>query len=185
MPIANITYNTVVNHVKSWIKSNCTNISNYNGINEVFKTGWASSPDITLASPEYTGTCIAKITRAVPQATTSNVDTDMTNFCDTYGITSRLNNNIPPSEFYHFIQDMISFICTKCVYATSQFEQGTRYLIYYPSNTSYSTTFNISSTDAVKIIKASDVTSLMTTMITVANQNIRCIPCKYSWTLSA
>lgn len=183
MPIANITYNTVVNQVKNWIKSNCTNISNFGGINGVFKSGWTSS-GTTLTSPQYTGTYTVTISRAVTQATAANVDTDMTNFCNDKGITNKLSTNIPPAEFYHFIQDMISFMCTKCVYATSQYAQGTRYLIYYPSNTSYSTTFNISSTEATRLAYASDVTSLMTTMITVVNQNIRCVPCKYSWSFS-
>lgn len=184
MPIASITYSTVVTHVKNWIKNNCTNITNFSGINSAFKAGYTSSGTV-LTSPQYTGTYSIAISTAVAQATTSNVDSDMTSFCDTYGITAKLNNNIPASEFYHFIQDMISFICTKCAFTCSQFAQGTRYLIYYPGHTSYSTTFTISSTVATRLAQASDVTSLMDTMITVVNQNLRTVPCKYTWSFSA
>lgn len=184
MPIANITYGTIVNQVKDWIKSNCTNITNYNGINSVFKSGWSKS-DSTVNAPGYKGTCSIKITKYIPQATATNVDNDMTSFCNTYKITSQLNNNIAEDEFYHFIQNMISFICTKCVMTCSQFAQGTTYLIYDKDNTTFNTTFNITSDEQQRLIYAVDVTSLMTTMIDVINNNIRCEPCTYSWTLSA
>ena len=79
---------------------------------------------------------------------------------------------------------MISFICTKCVYVSSQFSQETRYLIYYTSNTTFSEVFDITSTENQKLAEASDVESLMETMLTIANQNIRCIPCEYTWSFS-
>lgn len=184
MPIANITYSTVVNQVKNWIKTNCSNISNYAGINSAFKPGYIST-GVTLSSPQYTGTYTVSISTSISQASASNVDNDMESFCNLYNITNKLNTNIPADEFYHFIQDMISFICTKCAFTCSQYAQGTRYLIYYPNHTTYSTVFSISSTETKRLAQSNDVKSLMETIISVVNQNLRTIPCQYTWSLSA
>lgn len=184
MPLGTFTYENVVNQVKNWIKSNCVNITNFAGINGSFKSGWSTSGTV-LTSPQYTGTYSVGISRYVSQVTTATVDTDMTNFCNTYGISSRLSQNIPANEFYHFIQDMISFICTKCVYTVGQYAQSTRYLIYYTGNTSYGNTFTISTTDTKRLAQATDATSLMTTMFDIVGRNIRCIPVTYSWSFSA
>lgn len=184
MPIANITYGTIVNQVKNWIKSNCKNISNYGGINAVFKKGWSKS-ESTINAPGYQGTCTIAITSYVPQASGTNVDNDMASFCNTYNISNKLNTYVSEDEFYHFIQNMISFLCTKCVLTCSQFAQGTSYLVYDPTNTTFNTTFNITSNEQQRLIYSLDVTSLMATMVDVVNNNIRCEPCKYSWSLSA
>lgn len=187
MPLSPITYNTIINQVKSWIKSNCKNITNYGNINSVFKPGWSKSETV-LKGHGYTG--IVKITiasGAVEQAAASNVDNDMNAFISNVCklSSSDLNKNIPEKDFYHFIQNMISFISTKCVYATSQFSQNEKHLIYVTKNTSYNTTFiNISSSIEKKLIEALDVSSLMMTMLTVANQYLRCNQLIYKWTVS-
>ena len=192
MPISEpITYSEVITHVKNWIKSNCKNITDYGNISTVFKTGWSKSETVLSANGgdvHYTGIATISIkSGAVEQATATNVDNDMnafiTNVCKLS--SSDLNKNIPEKDFYHFIQNMISFICTKCAYATSQFSQNEKHLIYETKNTTYNTTFiDISSSIEKKLIEALDATSLMQTMFDVVNQNMRCHHIIYQWLIS-
>lgn len=186
MPIATITYQEVINEVKNWIKTNCKNISNYASISSAFKSGW-SKTDTVLSGGGYTGTGTTTISGgAVPQSSATEVDNDMKAFYqNNCKLTdSDLSKSITEAEFYHFIQNMISFICTKCVFATSQYAQSERHLIYKTANTTFNTTFTINLTTTKKLLEATDVTSIMTTMLTVANQNIKCNHCTYQITIS-
>ena len=186
MPLATITYQEVINEVKNWIKNNCKNITSYSSISSAFKSGW-SKTETVLTGEGYTGTGTTTISGgAVPQATAAEVDSDMTSFYqNTCKLTnSDLSKNISEANFYYFIQDMLSFICTKCVFATSQYAQSERHLIYKKDNTTFNTTFSITINDSKNLMEASDITSLMTTMLTVVNQNLRCNHCTYSIAIS-
>lgn len=191
MPISQlITYNEVITLVKNWLKSNCKNITDYNSIKSEFKSGWSKQETVLSAhggDVHYTGIATISIkSGAIEQATAETVDNDMslyiTNNCKLS--TMDLDKNISESEFYNFIQNMISFICSKCAYATSQFSQNTKYLIYVSTNNNYMETFSIDLIDEKKIINALDVTSLMKTMFDVVNQNMRCHHIIYQWSIS-
>ena len=185
MPLAKITYQTIVNQVKNWIKANCKNINNYGSISAQFKPDWGKTETV-LSGSGYTGTSNISIINdtAINSVSASIVDTDMTNFLNTLGLKDKLNNTITEPDFYHFIQDMISFMCTKCAFATSQYAQSERHLIYKNSNTTFNTTYTMSFINGADIINAKDVTDIMKTMIDVVHQTIRCHHCRYTLSIS-
>lgn len=186
MPIANITYKSVVDEVKNWIKANCKNISNYASIKGEFKSGWSKS-EPTISGGKTTKTWKITLTSGgVISYSVSDVDNDMKTFCENYcGLTTdKMSKRVSEDEFYHLVQNMISFICTKCNFVCSQYAQETRYLVYKKDNNSFSTTFNISSDKTQRLIYAMDAKSLMATMLDVVNQNLRCSQCVYKLELS-
>lgn len=185
MPIGSMTYQNIVDEVKKWIKANCTNITNYAGIPSVFKSGYSlktkfAGDDAGKALSYHTATLTGN---AVPSVTASTVDTDMTNFLKTIGVTDA-SATIKPAEFLDFMEDMISFCSTKLAYSTSQFSTN-KYLIYATANTSYINTRTISDTNNYKLSMAEDVNNLIDSFTTVVKQKIRNKPVTYSITFSA
>lgn len=183
MPIvSDIKYETIVNQVKNWLKSNCVNITNYASIEAQFKPSYTQNMNKwTHGSTIHTSK--VTITKSVPSASSSNVDNDMKAFCNTYKISDKLQKYVSEDEFYEFIQNMISFMCTHCRVACSQLVQNKEYIVYIPSVTDYSEVFDITSDEQQNIINATDVLSLMTTMFTVVHRSLRCHNCTYKWEL--
>lgn len=184
MPIQIITYKSIINEVKNWIKSNCINITNYGSIKPEFKAGWSRTDATMFVDNDpalgVKNTCKISISRSIPSATASNVDSDIDEFCKTYNIQP--DATITEDELYHFIQNMISFICTKCCYATSQYSQENSYLVYIPSNKSYMNVFTIDGVKTPHLITSIDTKSIMTTMFDVVNRNLRSYHCQYTYT---
>lgn len=172
MTIAVMTYQQVVDIVKNWIKANCANIANFAGMDGHFKSGWTSGKirfEGNNTSPScYTATLSGN---AVAQVAASTVDTDMTTFLTSCGLTN-LSQNIPDSEFLDFIKDMVVFCSTKISLTASEYV-STTYIIYDTANTTYNDKYNIDTNDAKKILAATDVTQLMSNIITLVRQNMR------------
>ncbi len=183
MPIQNITYQTLVDLVKNYIKTNCKNISDFASISSVMKSGYSTSATISSAGDGYTSSYTCTISKAVAQVDTSTVDTDMTNFLSTIGVSSKLSSNIPEGEFIKFFNDMVSFCSTKMAFATSQFTT-TKYLIYNTGSTSYASTVTIGNNTARQLIKVTDITTITNMLTSVMKQTLRTIPCTYTYSFA-
>lgn len=192
MSLGNITYQSIVDTVKTWIKSNCANIANYSGMNNAVKNGYVMNIGSSSVGTEYSESASCSLTSPITSAVSSStVDTDMSNFLTSIGASSLLSQNVNPTQFYKFINDMCCFCCTKLAYVTSQQNTTTssvRYLIYWSGNTSYTYTQNIvNSSDVNLLINASDVNTMwqnIVDMMTRISGNIRIVPVSYTFSLS-
>ena len=183
MAIGDITYNEIIVLIKNWIKSNAINISNFNAIPAQFKAGWSTGANISSNGPHYTSRYSVVISKAVNQVAATTVDNDMNAFLNSIGVASKINQNIPTSEFLNFINDIISFCSTKLGFAISQFNAN-RYLIYITENRSYNSLIQIKTNLNVKVIEANDINILFNAIINIIKQNIRCYPCKYNYSFA-
>lgn len=183
MTIASVTYQSLVDVVKNWIKTNCSNISNYANIPTTFKAGYQSKVRYAGNDTSPSSYTITISGNAVTSATTANVDSDMTAFLSSCGLTN-LAQNIPASEFLDFIKDMVVFCSTKLVIVGSQLST-TKYLCYDTSNTTYNDKFALDTNQAYKMMEATDITTLLSNIITLTRQTIRNKTCQYTYTMSA
>ncbi len=172
MTIAAITYQQVVDIVKNWIKANCVNIANFAGMDGHFKSGWTSGK-IRFEGNDTSPSCytVTLSGNAVSQVAASTVDTDMTNFLSSCGLTN-LSQNIPASEFLDFIKNMVVFCSTKISLTASEYVSKT-YIIYDTANTTYNDKYNIDTNDAKKMMLATDIIQIMNNIITLVRQNMR------------
>lgn len=182
-----VTYESLRNVVVNWIKSNCSNIVNYNGINNSVKNGYSyqigSSSSGSAYSERAIGTISSPLTSAI---SASQVDTDMNNFWTLIGSPS---GNISPDNFYKIINDLCCFCATKLAFITSQSNNSNassvKYLIYWANNNNYKFQEVISSSSLkLHLIKASDVNMLISNLINMMctiEGTIRIVPCKYNF----
>lgn len=182
MSLANITYNEIIEAVKNYIKTNCTNIANYSSIPACFKSGYTASGQIA-GNATANSTYSVSITKAVAQVNDSTVDTDMTNFINSLGLGNKLTTNCSANNFFNFMNNMISFCSTKLAFATSQYSTN-KYLIYYTNNSSYKDVYNIEEEKIIRLIYASDIHQMLNAVFNIAKQNIRNVPCTYSITVA-
>lgn len=180
--LKNITYQTIVDAVKTYIKNNSANIANFAGIPAAFKSGYSSI--ITISGGNAAATCYCTVSisgNAVTQATTTNVDNDMSSFLQTIGATSLLSQNIKSSELIKFVNDITIFCANRLYIASSIYNSGTNYLIYSPYQSgSYSDVETVSTGSVDKQIDYTDATSIVNAIVNTTKQVIRCIPIQYS-----
>ena len=131
--LQDITYQQLVDVVKNYIKTNCTNITNYAGIPAVFKAGYSNQYTIPGGNAAATCYCTTTITGGdIVQATASDVDTDMNNFIETIYSKQYLSQYIKDSELIKFVNDLVIFCSTRLLYSTSVLNSS-KYLIYSKS----------------------------------------------------
>lgn len=200
-----ITYQELVNIVKNWIKSNCINITNYGSISAAAKPGYSytvanvySYQSAVMAGGRgnpvshyvaHNEVTKATLTSPVVQATTAQVDSDMTAFLTKIGANSYLTTRVSEVNFYNFITDMVSFCCSKVCFLVSQSGNANntslRYLVYNPSQATYNSTVNITSSSSVNaVITASSTLQMVNSLITLIKQGIRVLPCKYTYSIT-
>lgn len=179
--LQSITYQTIVDAVKNYIKSNCINITNFAGISNVFKSGYSVNVTVPGGNAAATAYCNIYINgNNIVQATTTNVDDDMNSFLTQIGATDILSQNITDSEFIKFMNDMVIFCTTKMAYSTSIYAVSTKHLIYVTSQTSYENVEAISASGhSGKEIDLSDATSIINDIVNTAKRSIRCLPVQY------
>ena len=103
-------------------------------------------------------------------------------FLSSIGV-SNVNATLTAGVFFNFINDMISFISTKCAFTVSQYSSN-RFLIYWTGNTTYANTYKINLSAQEKISQYSDIHQMLNAIFNIAKQNIRCIPVQYNITLT-
>lgn len=136
MPIQTISYLTIINTVKNWIKTNCQNVANYNGMHGCVKNNYV----ITIASKRtgsYTETAKATTYNGLSGAiSAAQVDSDMNSFINYLGNPS---GNVTADNFYSFINNMAAFCFTNVAYinapASIDFNNPVKYFVYKPNNT--------------------------------------------------
>lgn len=189
MPLEAITYNHIVTAVKTWIKSNCSNISNYTGMSGAVKNGYTYTI-ATINSTVFTETATASLTSPITAAIASAVvDTDMNNYLTSAGINSFLNTNISADNFFKFINDIMVFCTTKLGFVTSQSgnssSSSVRYLVYCTGNTTYNNSISLTKSSATQyLIKANDVQSILQYIINNITNNIRVLNCKFNFSIT-
>ena len=162
MALSAITYNTVVEHVKSWILANCMNFdTTIANLPACFKTGYSVVTTITTNAKST-----VTISKGVSQVASTVVATD-----------------IVANEFLNFVEDIISFCSTKIGIAASQYST-TNYMVYLTGNTTYSSLKNITTTTTYRLIDDADITTLINFITSVVRQNIRPYVCTYSIALA-
>ena len=194
MSLGSITYGTIVDAVKTWIKSNCSNIANYSGMSNAVKNGYSYTVGTSSAGAAYSESATCSLSSSITAAVgASTVDTDMNNFLSTIGVTSTmLSQNVNPTQYYKFINDMCCFCCTKLAFVTSQTGNASntsvRYLIYWTGNTAYNYNISIaSSTATAYVCNAADFNKIwqnLVDMMVRISGNIRVLPVKYTYSLS-
>lgn len=189
MPLEAITYNDIVNAVRTWIKSNCSNISGYTSMSSAVKNGY-SYTIARINSTVFTETATASLTSPIAAAVASAVvDTDMNNYLISTGINSFLTKNISADNFFKFINDIMVFCTTKLGFVTSQSGNSStssvRYLVYCTGNTTYNNSISLTNSSATQyLIKANDVQSILQYIINNITNNIRVLNCKFNFSIT-
>lgn len=178
MPIQNITYNTIINEVKNWIKTNCINIYNYNALPACFKPGYNTKTDLGGVNSEYPASLYCKILKSVPRATAADVDTDFNNFISSIALTN-LNTSCSANNYLTFMNDIVIFLSDHLIFTTSQFSTN-KYLIYR-KNSSYAKRYILEEEAALRLITAEDIVSILDTVVNITKLNIRSLACTYSF----
>lgn len=134
---SNITYTSIINIIKNYIKSNCLNVSNFAGIPNQYKTGYTRV--IGSASANYIGEgARATIANPVTEVTASTVDSDMATFLTNIGISSSaLSYPVDDSSFTPLFTNLAIFCTARVCYAMSNSSNsGTdaKILVYYTGN---------------------------------------------------
>lgn len=191
MSLGTLTYATMISQVTSWIKTNCTNISNFAGMPSCFKSGYSVSGKCNHPNgcpsegkgvyDKYTVTISGN---AIAQATASTVDTQMTSFWTDYCGNLNTNLNISPENYLGFIQDMVSFCSGRVFMAVSEYSAN-KYLVYNGGGTTYSNYVTLSPTQKqYRLVYATDIAydaqGILYNIINATNQTIRLIPVRYS-----
>ena len=188
MPIEPITYQEVINKVQDVILNNCANTTEakYNNINTSLKSGWQTKVKTAGGHNKRTYYAQINIQKAIPLASVDDIKDDMNKFLEKAEIglsSTEKKTNIPADEFYDFIRNMISFVCTHCCMANGQFTNE-EWLVYIPNLTSYDVAEEISSTEINKLICSNDILDLIqTTMVNNVHRLARAYTCEYKWTL--
>lgn len=195
MSLGTITYSQMVDLVKNWIKTNCTNISNFGSIPSCFKSGYSVSGKCSHPNgcpsegrgvyDKYTITISGNI---VSEVATSTVDSQMSSFWSTYCGSLNVNLNITAENYIAFMQDMVSFCSGRVFMAVSEYSAN-KYLIYNSGNTTYSNYVTLSSTQKeYRFVTATDVAydarGILYNIINAVNQTIRLYPTRYSTTIA-
>lgn len=188
----NVTYSTMIDQVKQWIKTNCINIANFGSLPACFKSGQTAASGSCTSTGHadyYNSTYTVKVSsNAVAQVAASTVDTQMTNFWTDYCGNININLNITPTNYLAFIEDMTSFCSARVYIACSEFSQN-RYLIYNDGAATYVNNRQLtSSQQAYKLITATDIAytsqGILINIINAVNQTLRLRPVYYSVTLT-
>lgn len=183
MPLpVDLTYNTLISHVKTWILSNCSNFSqNFTNIPAVFKAGYSTKK-------RYKGNDTANsnyrinIVKYISSVDQSVLETDFTNFINEMSLSDKLESIIRPSEFFNLTNNIISFCASKLYLATSQYNTQA-FIIYTIDSNPYQSIQKIMNTDLKGLIKSTDSLNMLNAIITIIKQNIRPYVCTYSITL--
>ena len=132
--LQSITYQTIVDAVKTYIKTHCENITNFDNIPNIFKNGYTNT--LTISGGNDTATCYCTVTLSggeISQATATDVDNDMTAFLQSIIPTNVLQQSMTDSELIKFINDMTIFCCARMCYSTSIYDTSKKYLVYNKS----------------------------------------------------
>lgn len=173
-----ITYQTIINAVKNYLKNNCMNIASYGSIPSTMKSGYSESSRIGGNDAHYTTKTIT-CTSGVTQVSSSTVDTDMNNLLNRTGMNMVLSQPIKNEEFFRLLNNIISFCASNCMFASGHFDQNSKYLIY-KSNNQFNLTETIVNISDVNLIEPIDVTSVIDALKTALSQRIKCFACTYS-----
>lgn len=120
--IPKTTYNDILNQVKTWITTNCRNISDYAGLSNHYKTGTVINIS-NITSNHNHGTTSHKLTvnNGVAQQTATNVENDLNAFFTNLGLpASTRDYPIDDANFYNFMHDIAVFCSYKVCLASSQ-----------------------------------------------------------------
>lgn len=184
MPLPAITYQSLSDLVKNWMKTNCANIANYGGMHACVKDGFkfeAGSSGGSAYVEKVTGVISSPVKFAIP---TSKVDTDMTAFLQVIGSPSGI---ITPEDFYPYLNNLACFAATKLAFVSSRYNKDAyslvKYLIYWANESDWIK--NVPSVE--KMIDVSDTKLIIENLISIMVRNegyIRVVPVKISYTLS-
>ena len=188
MSIENITYKQMSDTVSSWIKSNCSNISNYASINSCCKPGYSYS--VYTNEFRMVENATASITSSLKQINSSVVDSQLSQFLSSIGI-SNINAIVPENNFYTLINDLVAFCTSKLKFIVSQSNNNTnsavKYLVYDDSQAVQSNyVVNVQQTPVYNYIcKASTATQLTQYLIILIKSTIRTVSCRYSFSITS
>ena len=180
MSLGTVTYGTLIDQVKNWIKTNCINIANYSGLPACFKSGYSATGNCTSTghagyyTSQYTVTIASG---AVAQVTAATVDTQMTSFWNDYCGGISVSLNVTPTNYFAFIQDMTSFCSARVYMANSEFSTNS-YLVYNSGGATYVNYKALtSSQQSYKLITADDIAynaqGILINVINAVNQSLR------------
>ena len=184
MPIQAISYSTIVNTVKNWIKTNCLNISNYNSMHASVKNGY-----VLEISSRMTGTIQQKARGIIKNGLTgpvasTQVDSDMNSFLNHIGNPT---GNVTEDNFYAFINNMAAFCYTNVVYIASKGEVNLntayKYLVYKPNNSQWRNVIQLN-TDVTNLIEANEINVLCENIIKILTnieKDFDVIPIQYTF----
>lgn len=183
--LANFTYTSMITVVANWINSNANNLSNFSSLPSAFKSGYSNTiniPKTQGGNDTYQPTCTITNANYFTQSTTATVTSQLQSFFTARGVTN-LNANVPASEFLHFINNLVSFCSTKLIYTSSQFATG-KYLIYQENNTTFNSTYQMTTNDANKLVEATDMMDMFNMLFNIISQSLRCVPIKHNFSFN-
>lgn len=188
--IPKITYQEIIDKVKTYAKTNCKNIANFNSIPAQYKAGFAFTVGTRNANFIGEGGYLA-INNPVVSVNASTVDTDMDTFLNNLGLSGALlEYPIDDLNFNNFLLDMLIFLSTRTCFAVSRPNNGAssdRILVYDTSNA-----FDYSQTKPIKpspegseqtyTYNSSDLQDILNKLITNLMKSIRVVPLTFTFT---
>jgi hypothetical protein len=162
MSLPNITYKTIIDSMKSYIKSVCVNVGDSydSSLNSFLKAGTSKSAGTVTnyyyarygAAYRTAGSFSVYVSNGVSQVTTSTIDSEIDTYFSGLGLTSTtVSYNIDAKSYYLFIANIINF----CV-------QRMKIAVYASPNTNNQTnvsSFNAETTSGRQVVYVSGTTS--------------------------
>lgn len=185
-----ITYQEIVNKVKTYAKTNCQNITNFSEIPAYYKSGFSYT--VGSRSANYIGEG-GKLTinNPVVSVNAGTVDTDMSTFLNNLGLSGALlEYPVDDLNFNNFLLDMIIFLATKTCFVMSRPNNSVsdeKILVYNPSGIfDYSQTKNITpspeGSEQSYTYNSLDVQDVLNKFITYSINAIRIVPLTFTFT---
>lgn len=187
--IPRITYQEIIDKVKTYAKTNCKNIANFNSIPAQYKAGFAFTVGTRSANFIGEGGKLT-IKNPVVSVNAGTVDTDMSTFLNNLGLSGAiLEYPIDDLNFNNFLLDMLIFLSTKTCFAVSRPNNSAssdRILVYNTSNA-----FDYSQTKPIKpspegsgqtyTYNSSDLQDILNKLITNLMKSIRVVPLTFTF----
>lgn len=188
--IPRITYQEIIDKVKTYAKTNCQNISNYNSIPAQYKAGFAFVVGSRVANYINEGGNLT-INNPVVSVDIGTVDTDMSTFLNNLGLSGALlEYPIDDLNFNNFLLDMLIFLATKTCFAMSRPNNSAsseKIFVYNPSSVfDYSQTKTImpspEGSGQTYTYDSSDLQDILNKLITNLMSSIRVVPLTFTFT---
>ena len=189
-----ITYQSLIDEVKTFFKTNCVNISNYNSIPDCYKEGFSkllwNYSFVGSGNRPGTKRCTATLTinNPVPRVNTETVDTNLQQFLTSIGL-SDTSTMIDSTNLLNFLQNLVVFFTSKTGFAMGLNNApnacDSKIYVYIPTNPIKGTTKTLTESKPDDCIaNVPQVKTITSTLVDTILQGVSIYPIKYNFTIT-